>query len=88
MTLYQTFQLALLMAAFVLVYGLEATIVMSRRLTRPIARLKVAALEVEAGTFDPDSLADMARKRDELGKLAAVFTQMAREVQAREQRLV
>ncbi|MEW5869257.1 MAG: HAMP domain-containing protein [Chloroflexota bacterium] len=86
-TLYQTFQLALVMAAFVLVYGLEATIVMSRRLTKPIARLKAAALEVEAGTFDPESLADMTRKKDELGKLAEVFTQMAREVRARQERL-
>lgn len=86
-TLNYTFQLALVMALFVLVYGIESTIVMARRLTKPVERLKAAALAVEAGTFDPDSLADIARKKDELGRLAAVFVQMAREVRAREERL-
>ena len=88
-TMAYTFQLALIAAAFVLVYGIEFTIVTSRRLTKPIERLTAAAHAIEAGNFDPDSLADMTRrKRDELGKLAGVFVQMAREVRAREERLM
>ena len=87
-TLSYTFQLALIAAAFILVYGLEFTIVTARRLTKPIDQLTAAAHAVEAGSFDPDSLENLAqRKRSELGKLAAVFTQMAREVRAREDTL-
>jgi CheY-like chemotaxis protein len=46
-----------------------------------------AAAAVEAGEFDPETLARVATRRDELGRLARVFQQMAREVYAREQRL-
>ncbi|MCC7451357.1 MAG: response regulator [Anaerolineae bacterium] len=52
-----------------------------------VARLTTAAAAVEAGTFDPDSLADVAAREDELGQLARVFQRMAQEVYAREQRL-
>jgi CheY-like chemotaxis protein len=47
----------------------------------------VAAAAVEAGEFDPESLARVATRRDELGRLARVFQRMAREVHVREQRL-
>ena len=46
-----------------------------------------AAAAVEAGEFDPETLARVASRRDELGQLARVFQRMAREVHAREQRL-
>jgi CheY-like chemotaxis protein len=46
-----------------------------------------AAAAVEAGEFDPETLARVATRRDELGRLARVFQRMAREVYAREQRL-
>ena len=46
-----------------------------------------AAAAVEAGEFDPETLARVAIRRDELGRLARVFQRMAREVYAREQRL-
>jgi CheY-like chemotaxis protein len=46
-----------------------------------------AAAAVEAGEFDPETLARVATRRDELGRLARVFQRMAREVRAREQRL-
>jgi CheY-like chemotaxis protein len=46
-----------------------------------------AAAAVEAGEFDPETLARVATRRDELGRLARVFQRMAREVHAREQRL-
>ena len=46
-----------------------------------------AAAAVEAGEFDPETLARVATRRDELGRLARVFQRMAHEVHAREQRL-
>jgi YesN/AraC family two-component response regulator len=52
-----------------------------------VARLTDAAAAVEAGEFDPVSLDVVAKQGGELGRLARVFQQMAREVYAREQRL-
>ncbi len=80
-------QVAAVVAAFTLIYGIEASIVWSRRVTRPLTQLKQAALAVEAGEFDPKSLAKMEKRRDELGQLTRTFSRMAVEVQAREQRL-
>jgi HAMP domain-containing protein len=80
-------QLAAVVAAFVLVVGLLASVVLSRRVTEPVGRITDAAAAVEAGAFEPESLADVAARADELGQLAQVFRRMAREVYAREQRL-
>ena len=80
-------QSAAVVAAFVLVVGLLASVILARRVTEPVARLTAAAAAVEAGEFEPASLADVARRGDELGQLARVFRRMAREVYAREQRL-
>jgi two-component system cell cycle response regulator len=46
-----------------------------------------AAAAVESGTFDCDSLDPVAGRGDALGQLARVFQNMARQVDAREQRL-
>ena len=54
---------------------------------RSVARVTIAAAAVEVGDFEPESLADVARRTDGLGRLARVFQSMAREVYAREQRL-
>jgi CheY-like chemotaxis protein len=54
---------------------------------RQVARLTTAAADVETGSFDAESLADVALRDDQLGQLARVFQRMAREVFAREQRL-
>ncbi len=54
---------------------------------RNVATVTEAAAAVEAGAFDPDCLAEVARREDALGRLARVFESMAREVRAREQRL-
>jgi CheY-like chemotaxis protein len=54
---------------------------------RNVALVTDAAAAVEAETFDPDDLADVAARPDRLGQLARVFQRMAREVYAREQRL-
>ncbi len=54
---------------------------------RQVGCLTDAAAAVEAETFDPACLADVAARADELGQLARVFRRMAREVHVREQRL-
>ncbi len=46
-----------------------------------------AAGALEAGEFDPASLAGVAARDDELGRLARTFSRMASEVKAREDRL-
>jgi DNA repair ATPase RecN len=52
-----------------------------------IERLTTAAAEVEAKTFNPESLADLVDRGDKLGQLARGFQRMVDGVQAREQRL-
>jgi len=52
-----------------------------------VSRLTAAAAALETHTFDPESLAEVTRRPDELGHLARVFHRMALEVYAREQRL-
>lgn len=54
---------------------------------RNVDHVTAAAAAVEDGEFDPETLAQVATRRDELGQLARVFRRMAREVYAREQRL-
>jgi CheY-like chemotaxis protein len=54
---------------------------------RQVVRVTAAASSVESGDFDPASLADVVTRQDALGQLARVFQRMAREVDAREQRL-
>src|SRR5215831_10453734 len=46
-----------------------------------------AASAVETGVFEPETLTEVAKRTDELGRLARVFQRMAREVYAREERL-
>jgi DNA-binding response OmpR family regulator len=49
-----------------------------------VARVTDAAAALEKGDFDPGTLDAVAARPDHLGRLAAMFRQMAREVQARE----
>src|SRR5512135_3272006 len=54
---------------------------------RNVSRVTDAAAAVEAQTFDSQALADVAARTDALGQLARVFSRMASEIYAREQRL-
>jgi nitrate/nitrite-specific signal transduction histidine kinase len=54
---------------------------------REVNTVIVAAGDVEAGCFDPDSLVAVAERDDALGQLARTFSRMAQEVRAREERL-
>ncbi|MCL4861370.1 MAG: cyclic nucleotide-binding domain-containing protein [Caldilineaceae bacterium] len=52
-----------------------------------VAQLTAAAAAVEAGVYEPESIASVTERADPLGQLARVFQRMIREVYAREQRL-
>lgn len=52
-----------------------------------VAQLTATAAAVEAGVYEPESIAEVTQRTDPLGQLARVFQRMIREVYAREQRL-
>jgi CheY-like chemotaxis protein len=54
---------------------------------RQVERVINAATAVEAGRYEPGSLASVGRRADELGRLARVFDTMVAGVRAREERL-
>jgi CRP/FNR family transcriptional regulator, cyclic AMP receptor protein len=54
---------------------------------RQFARVTAAAVAVEGGIYEPESLDEVAARTDELGQLARVFQRMVGEVYNREQRL-
>lgn len=63
-------------------------LLLARGIVRPIHALIGAARAIERGErFEPERIAGLAKARDELAHLARVFSQMAVEVQAREERL-
>src|SRR5947207_8038371 len=52
-----------------------------------VGRVTAAAAAIKANTFQSESLDEVACRPDELGQLALVFQEMARQVYAREQQL-
>jgi len=54
---------------------------------RNVHQIMIAAEDVEAGKFVPESLENIAQRKDGLGQLARVFQRMAREVFIRELQL-
>jgi phosphoserine phosphatase RsbU/P len=79
--------LAIGIAVAVLALGLAAAMSGARRVAGPVRELTTAATAVEGGAYAPGSLDSVAARRDEIGRLAQVFDRMAREVQAREERM-
>ncbi len=65
--------------------GLGAIIfLVARQLVEPIRAITTAVTQLETGKFEPSSLDKVAKRRDQLGKLAELFQKMAREVASRE----
>lgn len=64
-----------------------AVLSVDRMIARPILRVAHAAADIEAEQFQLDSLSPVAERRDELGQLARVFQNMAKQVYVREQKL-
>lgn len=52
-----------------------------------VAQLTAAASAVEAGIYQPETIADVTKRGDALGQLARVFQRMIHEVYVREKRL-
>jgi PAS domain S-box-containing protein len=71
----------------IILAGLLASLVLSRKVTEPIAQLTAAAADLEQQRFDAASLDVVGRSRDELGSLARSFQHMATQVQERERSL-
>lgn len=59
----------------------------ARQITAPVVRITDAAAAFEEQHFDPESLAGVRKRTDELGELARTFTRMAGEVHTRTQTL-
>jgi class 3 adenylate cyclase len=71
-----------ILGAFLIGWGYVA-----RQVTAPVVRITDAAASFEEQRFDPESLASVRTRTDELGELARTFTRMAGEVQTRTQTL-
>ncbi|NQW71728.1 MAG: cache domain-containing protein [Actinobacteria bacterium] len=83
-------QLALqqaLLSIVVLIIGLAAGLLLSRRIVRPVESITGAALSLSNGTFDPASLDAAAARKDEVGELARAFRRMGQEILERERKL-
>ena len=79
--------LAALIALAVLVTGFLLSLLLAKRQVAPIEALTAAATSVEERKFDPKSLDIVTERRDEIGRLARVFSGMGQTVLAREEKL-
>lgn len=77
----------LLMSMAILVLGLGAGLMLSRRLVRPVEDITKAAVDLSNDTFNPQSLDRAARRSDEVGELARTFQRMGTELVERERKL-
>ena len=79
---------SVLVSVAVIIVGAVISFLLSSSITRPIRKLTGAAQAIERDElFEPERIAGLTQARDELAQLARVFSQMAVEVQAREDRL-
>jgi len=79
---------SVLVSVAVIAVGALISFLLSSSITQPVRKLTGAAQAIERGErFEPERIASLTRARDELAHLARVFSRMAVEVQAREERL-
>ena len=76
-----------LMGIAVLILGLGAGLLLSRRIVKPVETITKAARDLSEDRFDPDSLNGAAERKDEVGELARTFQRMGKELIARERKL-
>ena len=79
--------IAIVLMLVLLLVGALAALVLGRRISKPIVAVADAANAVHARAYDPQSLATTSARRDEIGGLARIFTEMAAQVLAREEEL-
>jgi HAMP domain-containing protein len=75
------------LAVVVLLIGLVAGLLMSRRIARPVEDVTQAATALAEDRFEPAMLDKAADRTDEVGTLARTFRRMATEVIERERAL-
>ena len=81
-------KIATVIALAVLGTGFSLSILLAKRQVAPIEALTAAATSVEERKFDPTSLDAVTERRDEIGRLARVFSGMGHRVPAsREEKL-
>ncbi len=85
--LIRTFYIAGLVSVFLLLAGFLTSILFVRRFTQPLTKINRAAEELEKGEFNVRKLDEVSARRDELGRLAGTFQEMAAKIQEREKRL-
>jgi HAMP domain-containing protein len=77
----------LTLSLVVLIVGLAAGLLLSRRNVRPGEDVTRAARDLAEDRFDPAALDRAAQRQDEVGELARTFQRMGRDVVEREQSL-
>ncbi len=82
-TRLQTFAAIAAVSALALLIALW----LSSYISRPVASVIAASRAVEVGHFSSVDLSEVAKRKDELGGLARVFSKMAEQVRSREQTL-
>jgi PAS domain S-box-containing protein len=85
--MYQNLLRAAQVAGIILVIGLLVSWLISHKLTQPITELTLASAAMKTNEFEPESLGETARRKDELGLLARMFQRMVYEIREREQGL-
>lgn len=77
----------LIMSIAILILGLGAGLLLSRRIVRPVEDITKAAVDLSNETFDPTTLDRAAKRSDEVGELARTFQRMGTELVERERKL-
>jgi len=76
-----------IMGIVVLILGLGAGLLLSRRIVKPVETITTAARDLAEDRFEPDSLNAAAQRKDEVGELARTFQRMGKELIDRERKL-
>jgi two-component system sensor histidine kinase/response regulator len=79
---------SLILAALEVLSGMLAYYILRRLLAKPLDQLIVAARAVESEKYQPGTLAEVAERGDELGRLARVFEDMVSKLAGRYESLV
>lgn len=77
----------LTLSLVVLIVGLVAGLLLSRRIVRPVEDITGAARALAEDRFEPASLDRASRRQDEVGELARTFQRMGTEIVERERTL-
>jgi HAMP domain-containing protein len=80
-------RLAGLTTLTILFIGLFVSVLFTRKVLGPVVGITRAATDISNGCYNTSSLNPLEKRGDELGNLARVFVDMARQVAVREKRL-